>query len=94
MANLAVESLVFTEGTLCSALETRSENKEQLSNSFKKVKKSKEVPLFVYPRDKFCAFCFLTKHMETTNKRQKLFNVFHRILLSFLILNILNFKQA
>ena len=56
------------------ALETRSENKEQLSDSFIKLKKFKEVPLFVYPRDKFCVFCLTRRHMETTNKRQKILN--------------------
>ena len=71
MTNLAKESLLFTKGMLHSALETRSENNEQLSDSLKKLKKSKEVPLFVYPQDKFCAFCFTRRHMETTNKRQK-----------------------
>ena len=71
MTNLAKESLLFTKGMLHSALETRSENKEQLSDFLKKLKKSKEAPLFVYPRDKFCAFCFTRRHMGTTNKRQK-----------------------
>ena len=72
VANLAKESLLSTKGMLRFALETRSENKVQLSDSLKKLKKSKEVPLFVYRRDKFCAFCFTTRHIEMTNKRQKI----------------------
>ena len=72
MANLAKESLVSTNCMLHSTLETRSENKEPLSDSFKKLKQSKEVSLLVYPRDKFCAFCFTRRHMETMNKRKKI----------------------
>ena len=71
VANLAKESLVSTNCMFYSTLETRSENKEPLSDLFKKLKQSKEVPLFVYPRDKFCAFCFTRRHMEKMNKRQK-----------------------
>ena len=74
VANLTKVSLLSTKRMLHYALETRSENKEQLSDSFIKLKKFKEVPLFVYPRDKFCVFCLTRRHMETTNKRQKILN--------------------
>ena len=70
VVSLAKKSHVSTKGTLSSALETSSEKKKNYPILCENIKESKEVPLFIYPQDKFCTFICLRRHIGTANMRK------------------------